>query len=150
MKLFYILFLFIFNTVGCKSNYSNEPQKAQIYLNQQFVSYVYTAQSRGYFKQITLKNYQLFVANSSSEVIGKEIKVSKKDLKFLYDEIKKVNLNKFQTLIGKQQNRFHDGAAHANLSITNGTDTNETQGFDAGDPPIEIKKFVNKLIQLAK
>jgi hypothetical protein len=48
------------------------------------------------------------------------------------------------------QKRVYDGAAIAELIINYKEKEYQTKNFDHGYPPVEIEKFVNKLVSLVK
>jgi hypothetical protein len=64
----------------------------------------------------------------------------------IISEFKKINLETIPKLKAPTEKRFHDGAAIANLRITQNGKTYETNGFDNGFPPTEIEKLVTLLV----
>jgi|GEM_PF-362432 hypothetical protein len=111
----------------------------------------YEALSRGFFlKIIYSENKILYTQNRDSTNNLKTINLSAvetEDLNKLMDEI---NIQKLETFKAPTEKRIFDGAPHANLSINYNGETYRGQGFDHGQPPVEIEKFVNKLTSYIK
>ena len=60
--------------------------------------------------------------------------------------VKEIDLEGMPDLKAPSEKRFYDGAATANLKITRNDDVYESQGFDHGEPPAQLKKLVDKLM----
>jgi hypothetical protein len=75
--------------------------------------------------------------------------ISKSDWKKIIEAFQEVDLDGMQDLKGPTEKRFYDGAAIANVKITYKGKSYETNGFDHGNPPIEIEKLVQKITLLA-
>jgi len=142
MKILSLLFLTIFLGNGCDGAKTQEIETAVI---------EYTANTRGFYQKITVKNQMLTVSKDRD---GKDKPVPKKlsdaDWKELVACFKTVELDSLSKLKAPSEKRFHDGAAIAKLKITIKEKAYETTSFDHGFPPKEIKKFVNTLTSLAK
>lgn len=142
MKILSLLFLTIFLGNGCDSAKAQDIETAVI---------EYTANTRGFYQKITVKN-QMLTVSKDRDGNDKAVptKISDADWKELVDCFKKVELDSLAKLKAPSEKRFHDGAAIANLKITFKDKTYETNSFDHGFPPKEIKKFVNTITSLAK
>lgn len=142
MKILSLLFLTIFLGNGCDSAKSQDIETAII---------EYTANTRGFYQKITVKN-QMLTVSKDRDGNDKPVptKISDADWKELVDCFKKVELDSLSKLKAPSEKRFYDGAAIANLKITFKDKTYETDSFDHGFPPKEIKKFVNTITSLAK
>ena len=142
MKILSILFLTIFLGNGCDSAKAQDMENAII---------EYTANTRGFYQKITLKNQMVTVSKDRD---GKDkavpIKITDADWKELLACFKTIELDSLSKLKAPTEKRFHDGAAIANLKITFKDKTYETTGFDHGFPPKEIKKFVAKINSFVK
>jgi hypothetical protein len=142
MKILSILFLVIFMGNGCNS------AKAQ---NMETAVIEYTANTRGFYQKITVKNQMLMVSKDRD---GKDKPVPKKlsdaDWKEIVDCFRTIELDSMSKLKAPTEKRFYDGAAIAILKITLKEKEYETSSFDHGFPPKEIKKFVNTITSLAK
>ena len=142
MKILSLLFLTIFLGNGCDSAKAQDIETAVI---------EYTANTRGFYQKITVKN-QMLTVSKDRDGNDKPVptKISDADWKELVDCFKKVELDSLSKFKAPSEKRFYDGAAIANLKITFKDKTYETDSFDHGFPPKEIKKFVNAITSLAK
>lgn len=142
MKLLSLLFLTIFLGKGCDSAKAQDIKTAVV---------EYTANTRGFYQKITVKN-QLVTVSKDRSGTDKPVakKISDADWKELVSYFKEVKLDSLAKLEAPSKKRFYDGAAIANLKITYKDKTYESTSFDDGFPPKEIKKFVNKITALAK
>ncbi|MES2239556.1 MAG: hypothetical protein V4497_04785 [Bacteroidota bacterium] len=140
MKLLSLLFLTIFLGKGCQGDPKQSIETAQI---------IYTANTRGFFQEISIENHN---ASIKKDRKGKavQIKISDADWKELIALFKEVNLEKIKDLKSPTEKRFYDGAAIANLKINYEGKSYESQSFDHGFPPHEIKKIVTKINSFAK
>ena len=121
MKLFSFLFLTIFLWKGC------DIAKAQDLQN---VVIEYTANTRGFYQQITVKNQMLTVSKNrdgNDKLVAK--KISDADWKELVESFKTMELDSLSRLKAPTEKRFYDGAAIANLKITYKDKTYETGTF---------------------
>ena len=142
MKILSLLFLTIFLGKGCDSAKAQDIQSAVI---------EYTANTRGFYQKITVKNQMVTVSkdrNGTDKPVA--TKISNADWKELVSCLKTVELDSLAKLKAPTQKRFYDGAAIANVKITFKDKTYESASFDHGFPPKEIKKFVNKITALVK
>lgn len=142
MKILSLLFLTIFLGNGCDSAKAQDIETAVI---------EYTANTRGFYQKITVKN-QMLTVSKDRDGNDKPVstKISDADWKELVDFFKKVELDSLSKLKAPTEKRFYDGAAIANLKITFKEKAYETNSFDHGFPPKEIKKLVNTITSLAK
>jgi hypothetical protein len=65
------------------------------------------------------------------------------------EAFQEVDLEEIPNLKAPTEKRFYDGAAIANINIIYKGKTYESNGFDHGNPPLEIEKLVNKITLLA-
>ena len=142
MKLLSLLFLTIFLGKGCDDATAQDLQNTVI---------EYTANTRGYYQKITIKNQIVTVSkdrNNNDKAIS--TKISDADWLALIDDFKEVKLETLKDLKAPTEKRFYDGAAIANLKITYKDKDYETTSFDHGFPPKEIKKLVDKINSFSK
>jgi hypothetical protein len=142
MKILTLLFLTIFMGNGCDSAKAQDIETAII---------EYTANTRGFYQKITVKNQMLTVSkdrDGNDKPVPK--KLSDAEWKELVTCFKTLELDSLSKLKAPSEKRFYDGAAIANLKITFKDKAYETTSFDHGFPPKEIKKFVNTITSLAK
>lgn len=141
MKLLSMLFLTIFLGKSCDAEQKQEIDTAVI---------EYTATTRGFYQQITVQNQKYTVTKDrggNEKLVQQDI--SKSDWKKIIEAFQEVDLDGLQNLKGPTEKRFYDGAAIANIKITYKGKSYETNGFDHGNPPIEIEKLVQKITLLA-
>jgi hypothetical protein len=142
MKILSLLFLTIFLGKGCDSAKAQDIQSAVI---------EYTANTRGFYQKITVKNQMVTVSkdrNGNDKPVA--VKISDADWNELVNCFKKVKLDSLAKLKAPTEKRFYDGAAIADLKITYKDKKYESTSFDHGFPPKEIKKFVNTITSFAK
>lgn len=139
MKVFTMIFLSFFLSKSCDTQLNNEMKNTSI---------EYQALSRGYFLNIIIQDEKLSIIDKRD---GKprDYNMTKKDWKELTDLYKAVQIEKIATYKAPTEKRFYDGAAIGTLRITYEGKLYETQAFDHGNPPLEIEKFVNKIVSFA-
>ena len=142
MKILTLFFLIIFLGNGCDSAKAQDIETAVI---------EYTANTRGFYQKITVKNQMVTVSKDRDEN-DKSVptKISDADWKELVQSFKTMELDSLSRLKAPTEKRFYDGAAIANLKITYKDKIYETTSFDHGFPPKKINKFVNKINSFAK
>jgi len=140
MKILSLLLLTIFIGTSCSSQKTADMTSTQI---------EYSAMSRGLYKKIMVQNKTVSIINGkNTEAV--ESKISDAKWKQIAAEFSKVNLETIPTLKAPSEKRFYDGAAIANLKVVQNQKTYETKGFDNGNPPKEIEKLVNLLLDFTK
>ncbi|RKR10035.1 hypothetical protein C8C83_1701 [Flavobacterium sp. 90] len=140
MKILSLLLLTIFIGTSCSSQKTADMTTTQI---------EYSAMSRGLYKKIMVQNKTVSIINGkNTEAV--ESKISDAKWKQIATEFSKVNLESIPTLKAPSEKRFYDGAAIANLKVVQNQKTYETKGFDNGNPPKEIEKLVNLLLDFTK
>lgn len=134
MKLFNLLILIAIFSTSCSSQEVSDD-----------LIVIYNASTRG--------SNILFKINS--EIIEKDengtmvrTKISSKKWKGIKDLINLLALEEINSYEAPSEKRFSDGALHADLSIIANTKTFNSQTFDHGNPPKELKELVEKLLSL--
>jgi hypothetical protein len=136
MKILSFLLLTIFIGNSCASQKNTDMSTTQI---------EYSAMSRGYYQKVVVKDQMVTITKSrGEEPVGN--KINGMQWAKITSEFKKINLEAIPNLKAPTEKRFHDGAAIANLKITQNGKTYETKGFDDGFPPAEIEKLVTLLV----
>lgn len=110
----------------------------------------YTANTRGFYQHITIKNQSMAVSRDRNDKQGKTTKIADADWKVLVAEFGKLKLDDFPNLKAPTEKRFYDGAAMADLKVTYEGETYQSTVFDHGTPPAEIAAFVNHLVAIAE
>jgi hypothetical protein len=136
MKVLSFLILTIFIGNSCVSQKNIDMSAVEI---------TYSAMSRGYFQKIVVKNKMVSITKSRGEEPVTN-KIDGAQWARIISEFKKINLETIPQLKAPTEKRFHDGAAIANLRITQNGKKYETKGFDNGFPPTEIEKLVTLLV----
>ena len=140
MKILSLLFLTIFLGKGCEEQ------------QQDLAAAVveYTANSRGFYQHIMIKNKVATVTNTRDDKAKPMvIKIADKDWNELVAAFNEVDLAELPNLKWPTEKRFYDGAAIADLKVTYKDTTHQSSSFDHGFPPVEIEKLVNKITSLA-
>jgi len=108
----------------------------------------YNAMSRGYYRTVVVKDQAVTVTTQRK---GEPIttKLSQEDLKVIADMVNDIDLEGVPDLKAPTEARFYDGAPIANLKITKDGEVYESQSFDHGQPPAQLKKLVEKLLSYA-
>ncbi|MFA9192518.1 hypothetical protein AAGV28_14160 [Flavobacterium sp. FZUC8N2.13] len=140
MKLLSLLLLTLFLGKGCENKAKQNIETAQI---------TYTANTRGYYQEISIEKQIVSIKTDRKEE-AVQIKIYDDDWKELVEIFQEVDLEEIKDLKSPTEKRFYDGAAIANLKINYEGKSYESQSFDHGFPPYEIKKIVTKINSFAK
>lgn len=142
MKLLSLFFLTIFLGKGCDAQKQQDLQTTVI---------EYVANTRGFYKKITVQNQMVLVSKDrKGNDKPVQIKISDSDWKKLIADFQEINLDEVPNLKAPSEKRFYDGAAIANLKIIHKDKTYKSTNFDHGNPPAEIKKLVVLINELDK
>ena len=142
MKILAAIAMFFFLAKGCSNETARDMQTAQI---------EYTANTRGFFQKLMVNNGVFSKSEDrDSEAKAEVIGLSKQESQDLISAFQDINLEELSEYKGPTEKRFYDGAAIGKLKITYQGKTYESQDFDHGNPPVEIEKFVDKLVSLSK
>lgn len=137
MKVFIILISLIL-TKGCSETKNLEQIKIQ-----------YVAETRGYYKSVKVENKK-FLAIDQRNGKPREIELKNSEWKLLSDLYNDIDLTTFEELIGVTNERDFDKRPFGNLFITKKDKMYQTKGFDHTIPPVEIKPFVDLILEYAK
>lgn len=139
MKVILILLNFIVFNKSC----------TQCKINQDTVSFEYSAMSRGQFLEIKVnKKTTSIKKNRNDAAISKP--TEEKKWETLLNALKSVTIENIQNLKAPSENRFFDGAAIGHLKITYKGKTYESQSFDHGNPHEEIAQLVKEMLSLSE
>lgn len=156
MKFLFVILALLLAPKECDQKKSvAETDKIEIVKNeettrQQQKDYIieYTAITRGSYKGIVINSNTITVKNGRDlEPVTKPC--SKEIWEDIMQKLDSINLKALTNLVAPTQKRLYDGAAHANIKITIGDKTYETQGFDHGFPPEEIKILCDKVLEIS-
>jgi len=110
----------------------------------------YDAQTRGSFSKIIIKNDSLVVMEktlSKGEVIN-YYPLSDKDWKLLVKEVQKIDKNKIKSFEAPTSKRAVDAARATKTRVIYKQEVYESNEFDEGAPPKEIKNLVDTIVSL--
>jgi hypothetical protein len=93
--------------------------------------------------------------NATSELITykdlenkKQLKPASSDWKNLIKLIEEINLSEMENFNPPSEDRYVDAALQATISITVDETTYNSQTFDHGNPPKELKKIIDQLFDI--
>lgn len=134
----FILSLVLLNSCGPKM--TQEVKESTI---------TYQALSRGFFLNVEIQGNKMTIIRER-ESLGKDYILSNADFKEISRLYQKVTLNELENYKGPTGKRFYDGAAIANLTVNYQGKVYNSQGFDHGNPPVEIAEFINKIVSFTE
>ena len=114
------------------------------------IALIYRASSRSYFKEITVTKNVVLISNDRNGIHKKPYKSSLKYWQKCLDLLAQIKISKLTTLKAPTSKRLYDGAAHASLTIKNKKGEIQSNSFDHGHPPEEIRELVEKLLSFKK
>ena len=139
MKILLILINVIILNKGC-----NESK-----INQDTVSFEYTAMSRGKFLEIKVNKKITSIKKNRNE---DAVIISTEDNKWkkLMETLKPIAVENIPNLKAPSENRFFDGAAIANLTVIYDGEIFKTESFDHGNPPKDIAELVKEILSISE
>lgn len=142
MKLYALIVLSIFLSKNCEGQTKNDLKTAVL---------EYTANTRGFYQKITIKDQMVRVSKDrSSNDKPVPVKISDTDWKELVSDFETIELESLASLKAPTEKRFYDGAAIADLKVSYKDKVHQTTSFDHGNPPEAIKKLISKINSFAK
>lgn len=142
MKTITMILLTLFLGKGCSSETQNDISNALLQ---------YDAHTRGYHLKVIISDQKATISQARTpDSPTEQIKISDADWKQMISYFEKINLDNLPTLKDPSQNRFHDGAAIAQLKVRYQDKNYETPAFDHNNAPAEIKELVDKIVSLVK
>ena len=128
---------------------NNNSSSSEINQLHEVVTFEYSALSRGFYNRVLITHLTLSVQKGrSSETVTKPC--NKDDWSELISLLNEINLKNISELKAPTQVRLYDGAAIAQLIITQENTSFETKSFDHGKPPLEIEALVKKILSLSE
>ena len=134
-----LIFVFVIMS-SCKSQKINDFSTSSI---------TYTAQSRGVYLSVWVENQKVWVIKGRNEK-PYEVVLTAQEMKELESIFSAMNLEKVPSLKAPTAKRLYDGAAIANLAISDGGKTYISKSFDHGFPPKDIEKIVTLLVSYSE
>lgn len=108
----------------------------------------YDAQTRGSQSKVIVKNDSLIVMEQGRKEGVFYYKLSEKDWNAIVTEVQKINKDKVKTYKAPTNKRAVDAARTTQVRVIYKDDVYESDLFDEGNPPKEIKAFVDKIAGL--
>jgi len=144
MNIKFVLLLFVsFSMKLCENTKTQTAEQDNSYMIE------YTAHSRGMYEHITVSDSIISIQKDrDSKPVTKPY--SKKDWEIITSILKNIDIKAVPKLKAPTEARFYDGAAIANLKITNNGTDYETPSFDHGSPPKEIEPLVKEILSIAE
>mgnify|MGYP000872238894 FL=1 len=111
----------------------------------------YEANTRGYALSCKVENQILYSTRDRDfKEYSDKIEISDTDWKEISALTTAVDLEKVKDMKWPTEQRYYDGAAHANIIFEFKGVKYPANGFDHGYPPAEVEKLVNKILSLVE
>ena len=155
MKKILVLFVVLVSFISCnctkKAAAKNQVSDEKLFTGKSDLIFEYTANTRGFYQKITIQN-QIFLVSKDRDGADQPVatKINDADWKELMTYFEAITLENLATFKDPTQKRFYDGAAIADLKITNKDKIYQSLSFDHGIPPVEIEKLVTKINSFTK
>ena len=108
----------------------------------------YDAKTRGSQSKVIIKNDSLIVMEEGLKQGIFYYKLSDKDWESLIKEVQKIDRAKIKTFKAPSEKRAADAARTAQIRVLHKDDVYESNLFDEGTPPVELKTLVDKVADL--
>lgn len=102
----------------------------------------YKAHSRGFYQTILIESQVVYVTKNRQDKPN-AFQLSAADWNGLNTIVLELDLESLPSIKAPTEKRLFDGAAIASLKIIQGGKIYESQSFDHGFPPTEIKKLID-------
>ncbi|AUP79802.1 hypothetical protein C1H87_14245 [Flavivirga eckloniae] len=119
-------------------------------IDQNAVSFEYSATSRGSYENIKINKKRVSIENKRDDATPFTKTCSETYWNSLLKELKPINVENIPNLKAPSQNRLFDGAAIARLKIIYNGTTYQTSAFDHGNPPKEIEALVKEILSISE
>ena len=147
MRTVSLLWVFLFALASCNSQKNTVGSTIKM----KEIEIQYEANTRGFYQKLVLKNATISSTKDRNGIESPIVQpVSEADWNAFKDEINKVDFENLPNLKAPTEKRFYDGAAIANLKIIYKGETYQTNDFDHGFPPMQIKRVVEMVNLLFK
>jgi len=140
MKIITSLILTLVLLSSCGPTMTKEMQESTI---------TYQALSRGFYLNVEIQGNKMTIIRKR-ETLGKDYILSNADFNEVAKLYHKIKLDELDDFKAPTEKRFHDGAAIANLTVSYQGEIYNSQGFDHGNPPVEIAVFINKIVSFTE
>lgn len=110
----------------------------------------YDVFTRGSFDKTILKKDSVVIVDKTSNQQVQSYPLSDKEWKEIVEAAKKIDRSKIKEYKSSTDNRLSDGAKTAQLSVIYQDQMYQTNQFDQGNPPTELKALVDKVDNIYK
>lgn len=108
----------------------------------------YEAKTRGSFSKVIIKNDSIVVMEEGRNESVNYYPLAKKDWDMLVKQIKGIDKEKIKNYKAPTSKRFTDAARAASVRVVYKNEIYQSEEFDEGTPPKELKTFVDKVASL--
>ncbi|MDO4727819.1 MAG: hypothetical protein Q4B43_02310 [Bacteroidota bacterium] len=106
--------------------------------------------TRGSFDKTILKKDSVVIIDKISDNQVQSYALSDQEWKDVIAEVKKIDRNKLKEYKAPTNNRYTDGTKAAQLRVIYQDQVYQTDQFDRGNPPSELKSLVDKVDNIYK
>lgn len=149
-KIISILILAVIVATGCKTA---QTQAQSQKLAGSTVKYNYHAVTRGSMIDIAIDEKDIYPYKgrpNANDIAVPYKKTDAKEWAELLQATENIDLEKLEEIAVPSKKHQFDGAMAATLTITVDGKSYETPTFDHGNPPAEVKKLVEKIIEISE
>jgi hypothetical protein len=132
---------FLYKTIGIIILVFTVSCSAQQEINQ-VIEIEYQATTRGSSEMIQIISNKLSYKTNNSL---KELILDEKKIRAIQSVVSDINLAEIKHLTAPSNNRFHDGALIASITIQKEEHVYTSSNFDHGNPPKELKPLIDLL-----
>ncbi|AXG73621.1 hypothetical protein DVK85_05000 [Flavobacterium arcticum] len=139
-KLLPLLVITLLFAAGCASSALKKESE--------YIAFEYEAMTRGAYKKVIVKQDTVITLNSR-DTAPITTGLKKGDWNKLLSALQKVDLDKISELKPPSTRSHVDAALAANLKVIRKDKTYQSNGFDHGNPPAEIKVLVEEILAVS-
>ncbi|MXN91429.1 hypothetical protein GR160_09325 [Flavobacterium sp. Sd200] len=149
-KIILILLVLLAVMAGCTSTKKAKEPEVSLQKQTENVLFEYTALTRGAYKKVIVSSYNIVTIKDRDNKDAVSRKLTADEWKTLYDAYKTIKdpgtLSSIEAPSVKHQ---YDGALVAMVTITVDDVIYQTNTFDHGNPPAEVKPLVDAIIKFS-
>ena len=139
-KLLPLLVITMLFAAGCASSALKKESE--------YIAFEYEAMTRGAYKKVIVKQ-DTVITITGRDAMPITTGLKKGDWNELLAELAKVDLDKISELKPPSTRSHVDAALAANLKVIRKNKTYQSNGFDHGNPPAEIKELVEEILEVS-
>ncbi|NDI98479.1 hypothetical protein GWA97_05285 [Flavobacterium sp. LaA7.5] len=139
-KLLPLLVITMLFAAGCASSALKKQSE--------YIAFEYEAMTRGAYKKVIVKQ-DTFITITGRDAMPITKGLKNGDWNKLLSALEKVELDKISELKPPSTRSHTDAALAANLKVIKKDKTYQSNGFDHGNPPAEIKELVQQILAVS-